>query len=658
MTSPVGHELQQLLADTYRIEREIARGGMATVYLATDLRHDRPVALKVMHPEVSHALGRERFLREIRLAAGLSHPNILALHDSGEAGEFLYYVMPYVDGETLRHRLAKQGPLPVEEAIRLAREAAEAIGYAHSLGIVHRDIKPENILLSRGHAVVADFGIARAIDASRDDRITASGFSVGTPAYMSPEHALGEEVDARADIWAMGCMLYEMLAGTPPFGTSSREVVTRSLTTRPQPLEQLRKDVPAGLERVVDKALARDREDRFSSAPEFAAALDDLHVARNGRTAGRLKSRWPVVAGIAAILVAVPAVMLLRSDTAAGPVPITASNPRLSPDSVARELYRMGRAEYARRTTAGTSRAIALYMQALERDPNFARGWAELARTASWSLTRGLDPGIPRDSLLALAVRASERASQLSPDDPVSWLVKASAARLVDPTDLSPAIFAIRRSLALDSMNADAWFSLGVNLEESYDTAGAIAAWRRAARLDPSDPLTLSFIAHHYFWNGDYAGGVPWADSAVKLDPTYLLGREISGLLAIELGRLDDARRQYDVAMQVTSKQEQANPLSVMARIAVKAGDTARGRQLIARSMALFDTLNPPRHEAAYGAAALAALGDTTAAVRLLSAYAPRGDTHFQLHLKRDPGLGWLKGHRGRELFAPDPARR
>jgi serine/threonine-protein kinase len=203
MESSVSEQLQQLLGDRYRIEREIARGGMATVYLARDLRHDRDVALKVMHREVALALGRERFLREIKLAAGLSHPNILALHDSGEAGEFLYYVMPYMEGETLRHRLTKDGRLPLDEAIRLACESAEAIGYAHSRGIVHRDIKPENILLSRGHAVVADFGIARAIDAARDDRITTSGVALGTTAYMSPEQALGENVDARSDVWAL-----------------------------------------------------------------------------------------------------------------------------------------------------------------------------------------------------------------------------------------------------------------------------------------------------------------------------------------------------------------------------------------------------------------------------------------------------------------------
>src|SRR5690349_14068670 len=187
--------LRELLTDTYRIEREIARGGMATVYLAHDVRHDRQVALKVMDPEIAQAVGPERFLREIKLAAKLSHPNILTVHASGESGGYLWYVMPYVDGQTLRHRLEKDSRVPLPDELRLMHQAAEALGYAHSMGIVHRDIKPENILISRGHAMIADFGIAHAMDTARDDRLTASGIAIGTTAYMSPQQALGEPID-------------------------------------------------------------------------------------------------------------------------------------------------------------------------------------------------------------------------------------------------------------------------------------------------------------------------------------------------------------------------------------------------------------------------------------------------------------------------------
>ncbi|HUP24354.1 MAG TPA: serine/threonine-protein kinase, partial [Thermoanaerobaculia bacterium] len=203
----------------YLIEKELGRGGMAVVFLATDTRHDRRVAIKVLQRDVvGGGIAAERFLREVRIASGLSHPHILTVHESGEAGGLLYYVMPYVEGESLRDRLRREGQLGVEESVRIAGEVAEALAYAHERGVIHRDIKPENILLMGGHAVVADFGIARALDEAGADRLTSTGLSVGTPAYMSPEQAAGERtLDARTDVYALGAVLYEMLAGEPPF---------------------------------------------------------------------------------------------------------------------------------------------------------------------------------------------------------------------------------------------------------------------------------------------------------------------------------------------------------------------------------------------------------------------------------------------------------
>ncbi|HEU5261101.1 MAG TPA: serine/threonine-protein kinase, partial [Gemmatimonadales bacterium] len=210
--------LRAALAGRYTIERTLGRGGMATVYLARDLRHQRAVAVKVLRPDLFDSSGRERFLREIEIAAGLQHPNILPLHDSGAADGLLYYVMPYVEGESLRDRLDRENQLPVDEALRIAREVAEALGYAHGHGIVHRDIKPANVLLSAGHALVMDFGIAHAISEAGGPQLTERGIAVGTPAYMSPEQASGREaVDARSDLYALGCVVYEMLAGEPPF---------------------------------------------------------------------------------------------------------------------------------------------------------------------------------------------------------------------------------------------------------------------------------------------------------------------------------------------------------------------------------------------------------------------------------------------------------
>src|SRR5437667_8527686 len=221
--------LKAALADRYAIDRELGHGGTATVYLAQDLKHSRSVAIKVLRPELAAALGAERFLREIEIAARLTHPHILPLHDSGEAKGFLYYVMPYVEGESLRDRLKREPQLPVEEAVRIAREVAAALSHAHAHDVVHRDIKPENILVSGGEAVVAGFGIARAIVAAGADKLTDTGLAVGTPGYMSPEQAMAQQhIDGRADIYALGCVLYEMLAGHPPFlGTTAQEILAR-----------------------------------------------------------------------------------------------------------------------------------------------------------------------------------------------------------------------------------------------------------------------------------------------------------------------------------------------------------------------------------------------------------------------------------------------
>jgi tetratricopeptide (TPR) repeat protein len=266
------------LASRYSIERELGRGGMASVYLARDLKHRRPVALKVLRPELTMALGPDRFLREIEIAAQFVHPHIVPVFDSGEVDGCLYYVMPYVAGETLRSRLSREGQLPVGDAVEIACEVANALEYAHSHGIVHRDIKPENILLEAGHAMVADFGIARAISlvaSAGDNRLTTAGFALGTPLYMSPEQAAGHvDLDGRADIYSLGCVLYEMLAGEPPFtGPTPQAVIAKHGQESPPLLREKRSGVPLQLEQVVTKALYKLPADRFATAAEFAAAL-------------------------------------------------------------------------------------------------------------------------------------------------------------------------------------------------------------------------------------------------------------------------------------------------------------------------------------------------------------------------------------------------
>ena len=268
-------QLRTSLATHYEIEREIGAGGMATVYLARDLRHDRHVALKVLKPDLGAVLGVERFLSEIKVTANLQHPNLLPLFDSGEAEGLLYYVMPFVEGESLRARLDREKQLPIDEAIRISVAIANALEYAHSHGVIHRDLKPENILLQSGQPVIADFGIALAVSNAGGNRITQTGLSLGTPAYMSPEQATGDRViDARSDIYSLGAMTYEMLTGEPPHtGSTSQAVIARMLTEKPRPIRNTREAVPEYVEATVQRALEKLPADRFSSVRQYADGL-------------------------------------------------------------------------------------------------------------------------------------------------------------------------------------------------------------------------------------------------------------------------------------------------------------------------------------------------------------------------------------------------
>jgi serine/threonine-protein kinase len=307
-------DLNAALAGHYVVDRELGRGGMALVYLARDVKHERFVALKTLRPEIAVALGRERFLREIKLAARLQHPNILPVYDSGDAAGMLFYVMPFVEGESLRDRLEREPQLPVDDALQITREVAEALAYAHTHDVVHRDIKPENIMLSGGHAIVADFGIALAISAAGGDRLTQTGLAIGTPAYMPPEQASGSgHVDRRSDIYSLACVLYETLAGQPPFtGPTAQAIMARhSLDAVPR-LKIVRDAIPDELETVIERALEKVPADRYQTSGEFAKALAAASTGQVSRITaarrpGRRKGSWrrfiPVAAGVGAIVV-------------------------------------------------------------------------------------------------------------------------------------------------------------------------------------------------------------------------------------------------------------------------------------------------------------------------------------------------------------------
>jgi len=376
MTDPAA-AIAGALADRYRIERPLGAGGMATVYLAEDVKHERRVALKVLRPELAAAIGPERFLREIKITARLHHPHILELYDSGEAAGFLYYVMPFVDGESLRQRLEREKQLPLQDALRIAREVADALSYAHSLGIIHRDVKPENILLQAGHAVVADFGIARAVTTAGGEQLTETGVSIGTPTYMSPEQAGGEhELDGRSDLYALGCVLFEMLAGRAPFtGPTVESVIHQHLAAQPPAITSIRPAVPAAVSDALTRALAKTPADRFNPVAQFGEAL----LAGEGGAAPlpvqRAGARWRplgVAAGVLAVVAA--AAILLRGRTPAEPPTITTGratqitfetglelDPVLSPDGsmVAYAAGPAGRERIYLRPVAG-GRPIAL----------------------------------------------------------------------------------------------------------------------------------------------------------------------------------------------------------------------------------------------------------------------------------------------------------
>ncbi|HEU5262790.1 MAG TPA: protein kinase [Gemmatimonadales bacterium] len=307
--------LRDALAGRYAVERELGRGGMATVFLAQDLKHHRPVAVKVVHPEFAAGLGADRFLREIEIAARLQHPHILPLYDSGEAGGFFYYVMPYVEGESLRDRLNREKQLSLEDTLRITVEVASALTYAHSHGVVHRDIKPENVMISGGHAVVADFGIARAVTVAGDQALTQTGTVVGTPAYMSPEQATGSEIDGRSDQYSLACVAYEMLVGEPPFtGATPQAVMARHSLATASPPSIVRNTISAAVEQSVMRALAKVPADRFATAALFAEAMAQPSAPTTttrataaqalGAGTRRRIGRWALGAGVVVIAVA------------------------------------------------------------------------------------------------------------------------------------------------------------------------------------------------------------------------------------------------------------------------------------------------------------------------------------------------------------------
>ena len=406
--------LKEALRERYLLERELGQGGMATVYLARDLRHDRLVAVKVLRPELAATLGSERFLQEIATAARFQHPHILPLLDSGDAGGFLYYVMPYVEGESLRGRLARQGELPIHEAVKILAEVCDALAYAHARGVVHRDIKPDNVLLSGRHALVTDFGVAKALsEATGRQQLTTAGVALGTPAYMAPEQAAAEpNIDHRVDIYALGVLGYELVSGRPPFtGRTAQEVLAAHITQKPQPLCARRVACPPELESVILRCLEKLPADRWQSADELLAELEPLATPSGGTTptatrptpavAAAPRRAWGLWLGALAVLLGVAGAAALVLSRTPPPVqlgrrvqmtltPGLEIDPALSPDGkfvafVAGPLS--ATRLYVRQVDGGTPTAISRENNGFAREPR----WSPDGQRLLFTSARGIE---------------------------------------------------------------------------------------------------------------------------------------------------------------------------------------------------------------------------------------------------------------------------
>ncbi|HWA58126.1 MAG TPA: protein kinase [Gemmatimonadales bacterium] len=627
--------LSQALAGRYLIERQLGRGGMASVWLARDLRLDRAVAIKVLHPELAGAIGAERFIREIHLTVRLEHPSIVPVLDSGIVdgpGDIVlpWYSMVYVPGESLRARLAREGSLPVEEAVHLAREAAAALATAHRAGIVHRDIKPENLLLAEGRLYVADFGIAKALMDTGGERLTSTGFAIGTPMYMSPEQASAAPVDARSDQYSLGCVLYEMLAGEPPFtGPTAQAIVARRMTEPPRSIRAVRPAVPESVEAAVLKALAPIPADRYPDIASFAAALArPVPAARPGR---------PAVAWLAAGVLLVAAIGFGARRGNRHPAGVSVSR-----DSIAVALYQRGLHDAAKRTPGGVRAAVQALNDAVARDSSFTEAWGALARTYVRAYGRHFDlSGIASDSVLRLAVMASDRALAGDRRSSSAWLTQALVTRMVEPTDVAPTLRAVREALALDSSNAEAWHALALTLAESGEMDSALQAWRRSVAADPSYAEGIAFLALGHYWRHQYDSAERWADSVVAMEPSFLLGRGTAGYIAIERGEYARGVAQFEAARRLTTDVELVNALAGKALAQARGGAVREARATLHLADSLAGAFAPePSHSALFLAQAWAALGETDRAIAWLRRYQPSDDTHFQLHLRCDPPFG------------------
>ncbi len=596
--------LKAALADRYAIERELGSGGMATVYLAEDLKHERKVAVKVLRPELAAALGPERFLREIKTTARLNHPHILTLLESGEADGFLYYVMPFVEGESLRDRLNREKQLPLDDALQFAREVADALSYAHSHDVVHRDIKPENILLEAGHAVIADFGIARAVTAAGGERLTETGVSVGTPHYMSPEQAAGsKELDGRSDVYSLGCVLYEMLGGEPPFtGPTVESIVHQHITVEAPPITNLRAAVPAEIAGTIARTLAKGPADRFTTAQEFGATLLGTTMPDSPAAPSKaIAPMWRTVTVTAATVALVTIGWWAYRTFAAAPEPIEWLAV-LPPDNLMRDsaqdffvdgmhdeliskLAQIAGLEIISRTSAMSYRntdktipeiarelnvdaviessvlrfgdSVRVQVQLIDPFPRERHLWNETYDRSLrdvLELLGQLARDVAEEVQAVLTPQQQVRLARASPVDTVAYNLylqgRFSFNRL---TEWDTATELFQQAIDRDSSYAPAWAGLAKSYiwrsggalaslrpEEAYPKAAA--ALRKALELDETLAEAHAALGWMRDWaEGDWSGAEREYRRAIQLSPSYAEAHAHYSILLALMGRFDEA---------------------------------------------------------------------------------------------------------------------
>jgi serine/threonine protein kinase len=630
MAEPVAN----IIADRYTLIRELGRGGMGAVWLAQDRLHDRPVAIKLLHPELAGVIGGDRFLREVRVTAQLQHPNIVPMLDSGvirqgDGAELPWYAMPYIEGESLRARLNREPQLPVDEALRITDLVAQALVAAHQRGVVHRDIKPENILLSGGSVYVVDFGIAKALAETDAARLTSTGLALGTPAYMSPEQATADRVDARTDQYSLATALYEMLVGEPPFaGRTAQAIVARRMSENARPIVAVRPGVPPSVEAAVLRALQRAPADRFPDMGAFTAALRD-RTSLGVPPARSSPSR--------AMLIALGALMLLVM--AGYALLLKGSTHSRTRDPALVSLYNRGVQALERRTQTGSVEAAQIFSSVLARDSSYGDAWTALAQTYVRADLRGfVIPGVPNDSIIDAAVRAVDRALALDSNSAAAWRVRGELSERIDPTDDGPALRAIRHAIALDSTQPESWHYLALYLTETGDPSGGIDAWHHCLRLAPTNTQCLVFLGIAHYYQRQYDSAARYGDSAVSLDPGYYMGRTSLATTELSRGNTGKAEAAFDAAIRLSSGVETVNAMAGSALALDRSGQGARARALLALADSMAKAYQPLKvHTAVFLAETYAGLGDATTALRLLTDYRPRADLHFQLHLRCDP---------------------